>query len=104
MPTVILQVLFKKKKKLNKLQTKSTSIIIFVYDEGKLDYKIHLSISFCELLSLMQIYFSISCLLFTLTLKLSMVGITSFLLQLHKYIFPVGSNNDIFTGSFLTCR
>ena len=37
----------------------------------------------------MQIYFSISYLLFTLTIKLFMVGSTSFRMQLHKYIFPI---------------
>ena len=89
MTTVILQVLFKKKKKPNKLPTKSTCMIIFVKEENKLDYKVHLSISFCKLLFLVQIYFSISSLLFTQTIKLCMVASTSFLLQLHKYIFLI---------------
>ena len=88
MTTVILRVLFKKKKKPNKLPTKSTCMIIFVKEENKLDYKVHLSISFCKLLFLVQIYFSISYLQFSLTIKLFMVGSTLFLLELHKYIFP----------------
>ena len=45
MTNVILRVLFKKKKKPNKLPTKSTFMIIFVKEENKLDYKVHLSIS-----------------------------------------------------------
>ena len=54
-----------------------------------LDYKVHLSINFCKFLFLVQIYFSISYLPFILTIKLFMVGSSSFLLQLHKYIFPI---------------
>ena len=80
---------FQNKRKLTKLLTKSTYIIIFVKEENKLDYKVHLSISYCKLLFLVQIYFSISYLLFTLTRKLSMLGSTSFLLQLHRYIFHI---------------
>ena len=80
---------FQKKRKLTKLLTKSTYIIIFVKEENKLDYKVHLSISYCKLLFLVQIYFSISYLLFTLTRKLSMLGSSSFLLQLHRYIFHI---------------
>ena len=91
MTTVILQVLFKKKKKPNKLPTKSTCMIIFVKEENKLDYKVHLSISFCKLLFLVQIFFSVSSLLFTQTIKLCMVASTSSILQLHKYIFPVST-------------
>ena len=71
---------FKKKKKLDKLRTKSTSIITVLKEENKQDYKVHLSTSFCKLLFLVQIYFSISYLLFTLTIKLSMVGSTAFLI------------------------
>lgn len=37
---------FQKKRKLTKLLTKSTYIIIFVKEENKLDYKVQLSISF----------------------------------------------------------
>ena len=54
-----------------------------------LDYKVHLSINFCKFLFLVQIYFSISYLPFILTIKLFMVGSSSFLLQLHRYIFPI---------------
>ena len=43
---MIIQVLFKKKKKPNQLPTKSTCIIFFVKEENKLDYKVQLSISF----------------------------------------------------------
>ena len=64
------------------------SLLNFVKEENKLDYKVHLSVSFCKLLFLVQIYFSISYLLFTLTIKLSMFGSTSFILELQKYYFP----------------
>ena len=79
MPTVILQVLFKKKRNQSFFQKK----------KNYLDYKVHLSINFCKFLFLVQIYFSISYLPFILTIKLFMVGSSSFLLQLHKYIFPI---------------
>ena len=81
MRTVILQVLFKQKKKQ----------IIFGKEDNHLDYKVHLSINFCKLLFLVHIYISISYLPFTLTKKLFMVGSTSFLLQLQKYIFPIST-------------
>ena len=48
-----------------------------------------MSINFCKFLFLVKIYFSISYLPFILTIKLFMVGSSSFLLQLHKYIFPI---------------
>ena len=79
MPTVILQVLFKKE------QTNH----FFQKRKNYLDYKVHWSINFCKFLFLVQIYFSISYLPFILTIKLFMVGSSSFLLQLHKYIFPM---------------
>ena len=72
-----------------KCYSRKKKLIILVKEENQLDYKVHLSINFCKLLFLVQIYFSISYLPFTLTIKLFMVGSTSFLLQLHKYIFPV---------------
>ena len=64
------------------------SLLNFVKEENKLDYKVHLSVSFCKLLFLVQIYFSISYLLFTLTVKLSMFGSTSFILGTPKIYFP----------------
>ena len=79
MPTVILQVLFKKEENSHFFQKK----------KNYLDYKVHLSINFCKFLFLVKIYFSISYLPFILTIKLFMVGSISFLLQLHKYIFPI---------------
>ena len=50
----------------------------------RLNYKFHLCINFFKLLFLVQIYFSVSYLILTLTIKLSMCGSTSVLLQLHK--------------------
>ena len=72
-----------------KCYSRKKKLIILVKEENQLDYKVHLSINFCKLLFLVQIYFSISYLLFTVTIKLFMVGSTSLRLQLHKYIFPI---------------
>ena len=62
MPTVILQVLFKKEETNHFFQKK----------KKYLDHKVHLSINFCKFLFLVKIYFSISYLPFILTIKLFM--------------------------------
>ena len=56
--------------------------------ERKMHYKVHLSINFFKVVLLLQMNFSVSYLIFTLTIKLSIFGSTSPLLQLHKKNFP----------------
>ena len=64
-----------------KCYSKKKKLIIFVKEK-----KLTRLQSPFVLLFLVQIYFSTSYLPFILTIKLFMVGSTSFLLQLHKYI------------------